>query len=151
MPGHEWDQMLAEAAGEVLETMFFAGIYGPAEPAADDAEPRLAARLHFEGRPSGALTLSISEAAARALAANFLADEEPEPLPAAQLGSVVGELTNMICGTLLSRVRTEERFRLSTPESLPADWIRPPEAPSQSLDLGEGTIDLWVTVEEHAG
>lgn len=146
----EWDEMLAAAAGEVLETMFFTGICGPAEAGAPEAEPRLAAHLSFAGTPGGALTVSLSQPAARSLAANFLAVEADEPLPDSQLGSVVCELANMICGSLLSRVKTEEHFRLSSPELVPAgaDCLQRP--PSQSFDLGDGRIDLWLVRELHA-
>jgi hypothetical protein len=57
----------------------------------------------------------------------------------------------MICGSLLSRVKTEQHIRLSSPELWPEDAALPAEPPSQSLDLGDGTIDLWLAVEEHAG
>lgn len=150
MPDNEWDEMLVEATGEVLETMFFTGVYGPAQAAAAAAEPRVAARLSFEGTPSGALTLSVSEPAMRALTANFLASDQDDALPSSQLGCVVCELANMICGSLLSRVKTEEHFRLSAPELLPEGAVCPPGEPNQSLDVGEGTIDLWLSLEPHA-
>lgn len=150
MPDHEWDEMLAAAASEVLETMFFTSIYGPALPGEAAGGPRVAARLDFVGTPSGALTLSIAQPAAGALAANFLGAEENEPLQDTQLASVVCELANMICGSLLSRVKTEEHFRLSSPEPVRADTGCPPGRPSQSLDLGDGTIDLWLSWETHA-
>jgi hypothetical protein len=150
MPDSEWDEMLVAATGEVLETMFFTGVYGPAQAGGSPAEPRVAARLSFEGTPSGALTLSVSEPAVRALAANFLASDEDDSLPVSQLGCVVCELANMICGSLLSRVKTEECFRLSSPELLPDDAACRPVPPNQSLDVGEGTIDLWLALEHHA-
>jgi len=154
MPDNEWDELLVAATGEVLETMFFAGVYGPAQAGGSLAGPRMAARLGFEGTLSGVLTLSISEPAARALAANFLASEEDDPVSAPQLGSIVCELTNMICGSLLSRVKTEEHFRLSSPELLPDDAACPAGLPNQSLslgeDLGDGIIDLWLALEPHA-
>jgi hypothetical protein len=149
MPDNEWDEVLAAAAGEVLETMFFTGVYGPAQ-GGSPAEPRVAVRLSFEGTPPGALTLSVSEPAVRALAANFLASDDGDPLPVSQLGSVVCELANMICGSLLSRVQTEEHFRLSSPELLPDGAACAPGPPNQSLDVGDGTIDLWLTLEHHA-
>lgn len=150
MPDNEWDEMLVAATGEVLETMFFTGVYGPAPASASPAVPRLAARLSFESTPSGALTLSVSEPAVRALAANFLASEEDDPLPVSQLGSVICELANMICGSLLSRVKAEEHFRLCSPELLPDGAACPPDALSQSLDVGDGAIDLWLALEHHA-
>ena len=147
MPDNQWDEILAAAAGEVLETMFFAGVYGPAEPGASLTGRHLAARLGFEGTPSGALTLSISEPAVRALAANFLAADDDAAPPVSQLGSVVCELANIVCGSLLSRVKTEEHFRLSSPELLPEGAACPPVPPNQSLDVGDGNIDLWLALD----
>jgi CheY-specific phosphatase CheX len=151
MPDSEWDERLAAAAGQVLETMFFTAIHGPAEAAGSIAAARVAAHLTFAGTTCGALTVSVSESSVRALAANFLAMEQEDPIPASQIGCIVCELTNMICGSLLSRVKTEQHIRLSSPELWPEDAALPAEPPSQSLDLGDGTIDLWLAVEEHAG
>lgn len=155
MPDSEWDEMLTAAAGEVLETMFFTGVYGFAPAGASPAEPHVAARLSFQGTPSGALMLWVSEPAARTLAANFLAAEENDPLPPSQLGCVVCELANMICGSMLSRVKAEEHFRLSSPELLPQGAPYPSGQPNQSLslgeDVGEGVIHLWLALEHHAG
>jgi len=154
MPGNDWKGLLAEAAAEVLETMFFTPVGGAIDPGHSPAEPRLAARLCFEGTPSGALTLSVSESAVCALSANFLAPEDGEQLPGPQLGGVVCELANMICGSLLSRVSSEEHFRLSSPELLPDGAACPPGQTFQSLSLGEdgcdGAIDLWLALEPHA-
>ena len=150
MSESNWDGILATAAEEVLETMFFTSIYGPGA-CAQDAEPRLAAQLVFEGTPCGALTLSVAEPSAQSLASNFLAAECDERLPAAQLGAVVCELANMICGALLSRVESETHFRLSKPELLEAGAAYPEGPANQSLDLGDGTLDLWLRLENHAG
>jgi hypothetical protein len=152
MPNSEWDEMLAAATAEVLETMFFTSVYGPAQTGAYPPGPRVAARVGFEGTPSGALTLSVSAPAMRALAANFLAADEDAPLP--QLDGVACELANMICGSLLSQVKAAEHFHLSSPELLPDGAPDPPSPPRQSLslgdDAGDGTIDLWLVLEPHA-
>jgi len=142
--------MLADAASEVLETMFFTEVLGPALGGEAEPEPRRDVRVAFAGTPSGALTLSVSGPAARTLAGNFLAPEQDDSLPPAQLDGVVCELANMICGSLLSRVETECRFRLSIPELAPANASHAFAPPCQSLDLGEGTIHLWLELDSHA-
>jgi CheY-specific phosphatase CheX len=144
-----WEQMLSTAAEQVLETMFFTAVYGPAPEGEPADTPRFAARLGFEGTPSGALTIGISQPAAHTLAGNFLAVEEEEGLTDAQVGGVVCELANMICGALLSRVEGEEHFRLSSPELVP-DTSPAACQHRRSLDLGDGTLDLWLAVENHA-
>ncbi len=146
----DWEDLLATATGEVLETMFFAGVYGPATPGSAATGSCISANLSFQGTPSGVLTVTVAEPAIRALAANFLASEEDEPLPTAQLECVVCELVNMICGSLLSHVKTEDHFRLSSPQLLPEIVIRPDGLPTQSLDLGEGAIEMWLLLEPNA-
>lgn len=149
MPDNDWNSMLEAAAGEVLETMFFTEVCSPPDDGGAHPEPGVGAHLRFVGTPSGALTIRVSEPAARGLAANFLAPEDDQTLPAAQLGSVVLELANMICGSLLSRVGSEQHFRLSAPEPV-SDGGVPAAAPNQSLNLGEGKIDIWLELENHA-
>jgi len=146
---NQWEQMLSTAAEQVLETMFFTAVYGFA-PEGEPDTPRFAARLGFEGTPSGALTIGISLPAAHTLAANFLAVDGEDGLTDAQVGGVICELANMICGALLSRVESEEHFRLSSPELLPADAAPAACQHRRSLDLGDGTLDLWLAVENHA-
>jgi CheY-specific phosphatase CheX len=154
MPDSEWDEMLAAAIEEVLETMFFTGVCGPAQAGASRTGKYVAARLGFVGTPSGDLTISVAEPVARALAANFLASEDDSPPSPSQLGSVVCELANMICGSLLSRVKVEEHFRLSSPQLLLEGAACPPGAPSRSLALSDGdgcgAIDLWLALERNA-
>ena len=105
MNNAEVENALAAAAAEVLETMFFAEVLGPAPaPAA-----AMAARVVFRGSPSGAFTIAIDPSAARSLAAGFLAAEENELSPA-RTGEVVCELANMICGSVLSRLEPDAAF-----------------------------------------
>jgi hypothetical protein len=141
MPDSEWNGMLAAAAAEVLETMFFSSVYGPAQPGPYPPAPRVAARVGFE-------------AAMRGLAGNFLASDEDGPLPLPQVAGVACELANMICGSLLSRVKAERHFRLSSPELLSDDapCLAVPADQSWSLgeDVSDGAIDLWLALEPNA-
>jgi len=151
MPENDWDCILGSVTEEVLEAMFFTSVYGPADASPPDGEPHVSAHLTFRGSPCGAMTLSLTEPAARTLAASFLAAEPDEPLASSQLGGVVCELTNMICGSLLSRVESQTHFQLSSPELLPDGAALPACPPNQSLDLGDGMLALWLTLENHAG
>lgn len=92
--------------------MFFIQCLG--EPLESVSEPEIVAHLTFEGDPSGALTLSVTAGAARSVAADFLGAEEPD-LSEQQIGDVVCELANMICGSVLSRVESTTTFRLAAP------------------------------------
>jgi hypothetical protein len=92
--------------------MFFIRCLG--EPQESASETEVVAHLTFEGDPSGSLTLSVAAGVARSVAADFLGEEEPG-LSEQQIGDVVCELANMICGSVLSRVESTTTFRLASP------------------------------------
>ena len=87
MPEGLLELALRESVEEVLEKMFF--VRTMEEVATSHPEADLAARLTFEGDPSGALTLSVRASAARSVAADFLAAEEPD-LSEEEIGEVLG-------------------------------------------------------------
>jgi CheY-specific phosphatase CheX len=112
-----FDHLISEAVDTVLETMFFTVSLGPAEAVSD--EPVLEARVSFQGVPSGTLTVRLSEASSRVLAAGFLGEDE-DVLTGSEAGQVVCELANMVCGTLASKLETEGTFNLAAPELIVA-------------------------------
>jgi CheY-specific phosphatase CheX len=114
MTDEEKEQWLSAAAADVLETMFFSPVMDEAPVSGTPCEGALAARLQFSGARSGAFTVRVTEGAARVIAANFLAEEADEPAPA-QVEEVICELSNMICGAVLSRLDRGAHFDLSTP------------------------------------
>jgi len=87
----------------------------------------------------------VSRAAARTIAADFLAAAEAEPT-AAQIDDVICEMANMICGAALSRLETA--IRLGTPRVLPgteADCL--PVSAVRSVDIGIGTVTVQFEFE----
>ena len=64
---------------------------------------------------SGHFGLYLEQVTARSLAANFLGVEEAE-VSSDEIGEVAGELANMLCGSIVSRVEGEHKFVLSHPE-----------------------------------
>jgi CheY-specific phosphatase CheX len=115
-----FQRALRDSVREVLEKMFFVEPVEapPGEPGSPDGE--MAVQLAFEGLPSGALTLRVTSAAARQIAADFLGQDE-NGLASAKVEEVVRELANMICGSVLSRVESGATFRLAPPRLLPAE------------------------------
>ena len=63
--------------------------------------------------------MRLSDASARMLAAGFLGEDEGM-LTDSQPGEVVCELANMLCGSLVSKLESEESFDLAPPELVPA-------------------------------
>lgn len=122
--GYRVSEALAHAleasTADVLEKMFFIRGLGVVEN--EVPESGVTAHLTFEGDPPGWLTLRITAPAARSIAADFLGAEEAE-LSDREVGEVVSELANVICGSALSRVETKSTFRLATPRIFGPDEV----------------------------
>jgi Chemotaxis phosphatase CheX len=103
---------------EVLERMFYLSPDGEAALPAAISEPWLAAQLRFTGPVTGQLGLAVQPATAARLANNFLGQDCGER-PAAQLADILGELVNMVAGSLLARSARCPAFDLSPPQPHP--------------------------------
>jgi len=141
-------RILASAVEEVLEAMFFTGVMGPAEAAGEDG---LAALVTFRGAPSGICGVWVSRTQAREMAASFLG-VEAEQLSHCEVDQVVCEFANMICGSVASRLETEERIDLDSPRMVSgeeflrqagdggrAEWFEM-EHGTLGLVLGSGSV-----------
>ncbi|HEY7392072.1 MAG TPA: chemotaxis protein CheX [Bryobacteraceae bacterium] len=144
------ERALTECTEQVLEQMFFVQ---PVEEPVPQQSPQAGDSSHisvdvgFSGEPSGRLLLRISKPAARSIAADFLAEDEAV-LSEQQVGEVICELANIICGSVLTRVESRTSFRLGSPRLLlhiPESEMRP--AAVRSLDLWNGNITIAMTTE----
>lgn len=107
-------EIIHQTAAEVLETMFFT----EAEPASCEhawlpAAP--CARVRFEGSHFGEMLLAVSAQAADPIAASFLG-LDPMELTDSQRGQMIQELTNILCGAMLSKLWPESRLAIASPE-----------------------------------
>jgi CheY-specific phosphatase CheX len=148
MPRTDLQQIFLESVGEVLETMFFTGIVE--EDSKEESDSLVSAELVFHGHPSGRFGVRVPYSTSRRIASSFLGLDEDE-LSEEQIGEVVCELTNMVCGSVLSRVETEARFELMHPEIDPrnCDWRKYKDAVGSTFGLEEGSITVWMTLEEN--
>lgn len=140
MTERELQQVLDECTQEVLEQMFFVRVLGspPGEMAREG--PCIAADVSFHGEPSGCLTLVVSAASARSIAADFLGEEECV-LSHQQIGEVICELANIICGSVLSRVESQTTFRLESPQLRTfLSTIEQPNTVIHSMSLENGML-----------
>jgi CheY-specific phosphatase CheX len=101
-------------AAEVLETMFFT------EAEQSDCDhawlaSAVCARIRFEGSHQGEMLLGVSAEAADPIAASFLG-LEPMELTGALRGQVIQELSNILCGAMLSHLWPESKLALGHPE-----------------------------------
>lgn len=148
MPQIDVQRIFLESASEVLETMFFTGV--AEDDIQEDTALLLCAELTFHGSPSGRFGVRVPSTTARLIAASFLGLDESE-LEGRQVADVVCELTNMFCGSVLSRVEAGARFELMHPEITPEpeDWRQLPNAIGCTLGIEEGTVTLWMTMGEN--
>ena len=146
MPRTDLQQIFLESASEVLETMFFTGV--AEEDSQEDSVPFLSAELSFHGSPSGRFGIRMPVVTARVIAANFLGLDESE-ISERQLTDVVCELSNMFCGSVLSRIEAGARFELSHPEidGENRDWQQVAHAEGYTFGMEEGTITMWIATD----
>jgi hypothetical protein len=71
--------------------------------------------------------------------AGFLGREEAE-VSDGQAGEVVCELANMICGSVLSRLESEETFQITHPELVPQEAAAGLQGEQGWFDLGDGFL-----------
>lgn len=156
-PG-EIQAALAGAVEEVLDTMCFACVFesaaGPAPENPEAGGPSAAgavfrAAVRFEGKFSGGFFVNIPGPLARAVGAGFLGREEDE-VSESESGEVVGELTNMFCGSVLGRMEGSELFRLTHPEVRNAAGPGQPRGESRWFDLGDGVLSVSLEIERAA-
>lgn len=111
-------RQLAASATEVLETMFFSSVQElPQEPLDATRRERIGAYLNFHGACAGRLALSLEKNAARNLATSFFG-ETVEGTKDEDCSSVMAELTNIVCGAMLSHLDRDSIFCLDSPEAL---------------------------------
>ena len=119
---------LSAALCAVVETMFFASIEErTAGGVGDEGGDRVGASVAFHGACEGSLAISLDRAAVEVLAAGFFG-EAADGQVGDQCESVMGELANMVCGTMLSKLERKAIFCLEAPVALeasgdPRGWI----------------------------
>jgi hypothetical protein len=97
--------------------------------------PWIRSSVSFEGAFDGAVCLTVPDALARELFGAFLGAEPGLEVPDSALFDLVGELTNMVCGTWLTRA-CPGRFELRHPKVLRlSPNILHPDAPDCLLFL----------------
>jgi Chemotaxis phosphatase CheX len=112
---------IRQVASEVLEAMFFTEAELTACVHAWLGTAR-SARIRFGGSHFGEMLLGVSAEAAEPIAASFLG-LDPMELTDAQRGQVIQELSNILCGAILSKLWPESKLALSSPElSLWQEW-----------------------------
>jgi len=101
--------VLLAGAKEVFETMVFMDIAEVPEPdrkIEDDAMlGSITFKIDFEGNMQGCLTICCSMSCATTIAANMLGMEPTEEISEAEVRDAIGEVTNMVMGSVKTRVQ----------------------------------------------
>ncbi len=151
MQASDFIPLFSECCAEVLESMYFTTVLDSSSYTGQQAAPQpaeLAFSLRFQGEVHGAFGLHLGAPMARTLAANFLGEEE-DSLTDVEVAEVVGELTNMICGSIVSRVEGTTKFALSHPEPFtpgPAE----PDILTSKLETDSGDLYTWISIDPPA-
>ncbi len=150
--GRDASALMVEAVTAVAERSFFA----VAEPC--DAErfaaiasgvPRwmVAAVKFTEADCAGSVACTLSEDLAQALFDAFTGREPLAPAPPAdEVLDLVGEFSNMVCGTWLTRLAKKQTFTLHKPSVQPAPDPLQLSAPGARLLLAVNDLPLVVEV-----
>lgn len=146
MPLETSTDVMADAAREIFETMFFLSAED-CSPAQDWAEP-IVAEVAFSGAEGGRFEVQIEQPLAQELAAGFCGVMDPSEMPADAVPQVVCELANMICGATLSRMEPDALFNLEAPRLLENSGASEQDAQLiRWLDSGQGLIRLSLSWE----
>jgi CheY-specific phosphatase CheX len=138
------ESSLLAAAEDVLDSMCFTALEGQMPVAALQwpgellVELSVGRHLEFDGVCCGHFGLRMEAATARMIAGNLLGEDE-EFLTEAQSSEAVGEIANMICGSLLGRLEAKHAFRLSSPVIWPKDAAEPPRSEGLCIE-GRATV-----------
>jgi CheY-specific phosphatase CheX len=142
----ETKEVLEQVSSEVLETMFFSSVLGPLE--APDGSAWLGAKVSFSGTLRGYLAVAAGEETARALAESFLG-ADADDVPPEQVPAMLGELANVICGSVLGKIEESGQFVISAPEAAPEGQVTAMLANLQTrldLELMEGGLSVGLTL-----
>lgn len=149
MKACEFAGLIHECSSEVLDTMYFTTVLGaaPLELASGVVtDDLLAYSLSFVGDISGRFGLHLGRNTARTLAANFLGEADAD-ISDSDISEVVGELANILCGSVMSRVEGEHPFALSHPLAGSQTLSGADDFLTCVLNTESGSITVWVLVE----
>jgi len=98
---------LLEGAQEVFSTMVFMDIEESSDPDQQIEGDSLMGSITFNNGIEGCLAIRCSVPSARAIAADMLGLDGPDELSEDEVCDALGEITNMVMGSVKSRIQTE--------------------------------------------
>lgn len=150
MHASEFGALVPECCSEVLDSMYFVSVMSAfikPGPVSKRRAEDIAFTLDYAGDFAGQFGVSVAAGVARTLAANFLGEDE-SVVTETQVTDVIGELSNMLCGSIVSRAARHTKFALSHPR--PASDITLPGSLNTlevELETDLGNVSIWMSVE----
>jgi CheY-specific phosphatase CheX len=138
----ELEAALDQVTEHLAETMFFTTVVDRQGDLG--GQPGYTASVSFSGSHAGTVRVAMPHSTAAALAANFLGEPD-EGGPAARAAALVGELANILCGSLAGKMEPAGRFAIGTPEV--ADGTGAPDETADArrvFTLEEGPLEIGV-------
>lgn len=149
---------LDNSIGQVLETMFFtcvsSTVHGDDNPSVASAaapilsENRFGAHVRFSGQCQGEFAFSLDTTSLLPVAMDFLGRDHP-PASEQEFGSIVCEMGNMFCGSLLSSLESDSVFHLAPPclDRGESSLHAPQGALRATFALDPGELHAWIHFE----
>jgi chemotaxis protein CheX len=111
-----YHETVLEAAKEVFETMIFMEIETCPESPLPAGTDLLMGSITFKGELEGCMVISLSWPCARIIARNMLALEPEAPVSDGEVCDAIGEVANMVMGSIKSRLQdTYSAIEVSIP------------------------------------
>lgn len=109
-------ETLLESAKEVFESMVFMALNEVDGEMADASEVTLLGTITFTGSLEGCLSICCGQRCAQTIAANMLCMDSPDELSDEDVIDAVGEIANMVMGSVKTRVQDHvENLTISIP------------------------------------
>ena len=136
-------EALDTAVSETLELMCFTGLLGKSDQ--EPAGENLCASVSFHGDAEGMVRLTVPDSTAAELTSAFLG-LDGDCIQQEHVTSVAIELTNMVCGSMLSNHAENGRFHLEQPVVPAEPAVSSSTVLSRGYDTGTGLIwlDVWI-------
>jgi hypothetical protein len=150
MQPSELAELMPPCCTEVLDSMYFTTVFDmdSSDTLLPPDQEGYEFTLHFAGDIAGVFGLRVTTSAALSIAANFLGEDEAD-ITADESSEVIGELANMLCGSIVSNVPSDTKFVLSHPERRP-EPVECGKPIVLHFDTDYGLITTWVALEQDA-
>jgi chemotaxis protein CheX len=117
-------EILLDSAKEVFESMVFMALEEIGEDTADTADVTLLGTITFTGTLRGGLNVCCGLECARTIAANMLCMDSPDGLADEDVIDAIGEIANMVMGSVKTRVQDQVDIAISVPSVVQGRELR---------------------------